>query len=34
IRASEQDLAEHAARLEAIAKAAGAPALWTQLTQQ
>lgn len=34
IRASEQDLAEHVARLEAIAKAAGAPALWTQLTQQ
>jgi len=34
IRASAQDLAEHAARLEAIAKSAGAPALWTQLTQQ
>jgi len=34
IRASEQDLAEHASRLEAIAKSAGAPALWTQLTQQ
>ena len=34
IRASEQDMAEHAARLEAIAKSAGAPALWTQLTQQ
>jgi DNA polymerase-3 subunit epsilon len=28
-----EDLAEHA-RLEAIAKSAGAPALWTQLTQQ
>ncbi|WP_370695320.1 DNA polymerase III subunit epsilon [Pseudomonas sp. FP453] len=34
IRASEQDLLEHAQRLEAIAKSAGAPALWTQLTEQ
>ncbi|KAF1012030.1 MAG: DNA polymerase III subunit epsilon [Pseudomonas fluorescens] len=34
IRASEQDLAEHAARLEAIAKSAGAPALWAQMAQQ
>src|SRR5476651_1054369 len=34
IRASEQDMIEHAERLEAIAKSAGAPALWTQLTQQ
>jgi len=33
IRASESDLAEHAARLEAIAKSAGAPALWTQLVE-
>ncbi|MGU9859318.1 DNA polymerase III subunit epsilon [Pseudomonas sp. LF245] len=34
IRASEKDLVEHAQRLEAIAKSAGAPALWTQLTEQ
>ena len=34
IRASEQDLVEHAQRLEAIAKSAGAPALWSQLTEQ
>ncbi|KAF1029302.1 MAG: DNA polymerase III subunit epsilon [Pseudomonas sp.] len=34
LRASEEDLAEHAARLEVIAKSAGAPALWTQLTEQ
>ena len=34
IRASEQDLAEHAARLEAIAKSAGAPALWAQLDRK
>jgi DNA polymerase-3 subunit epsilon len=33
LRASENDLAEHAARLEAIAKSAGAPALWTQLVE-
>lgn len=33
IRASEHDLAEHAGRLEAIAKSAGAPALWSQLSQ-
>ena len=31
IRASEAELAEHAARLAIIAKAAGAPALWAQL---
>jgi DNA polymerase-3 subunit epsilon len=31
IRASEDDLAQHVARLEAIAKAAGAPSLWQQL---
>ena len=30
IRASEDDLAQHVARLEAIAKSAGAPALWQQ----
>ncbi|QIH08396.1 MULTISPECIES: DNA polymerase III subunit epsilon [unclassified Pseudomonas] len=36
IMASEAELAEHQARLEAIAKSAGGPALWTQLleTQQ
>ena len=33
IRASEAELAEHAARLEIIAKSAGAPALWTQLVE-
>ncbi|MEZ1319411.1 DNA polymerase III subunit epsilon [Pseudomonas fluorescens] len=33
IRASEDDLAQHLARLEAIAKSAGAPALWQQLTE-
>ena len=33
IRASEAELAEHAARLEIIAKSAGAPALWTQLLE-
>jgi DNA polymerase-3 subunit epsilon len=32
IRATQGELEEHAARLQAIAKAAGAPALWTQLT--
>jgi DNA polymerase-3 subunit epsilon len=31
IRASNAELAEHAARLAIIAKSAGAPALWTQL---
>ncbi|MBD1552019.1 DNA polymerase III subunit epsilon [Pseudomonas typographi] len=31
IMASEAELAEHAARLEVIAKAAGGPALWAQL---
>ncbi|MCE6984522.1 DNA polymerase III subunit epsilon, partial [Pseudomonas frederiksbergensis] len=31
IRASEQELELHMARLEAIAKSAGAPALWQQL---
>ena len=31
IRASDAELAEHAARLAIIAKAAGAPALWAQL---
>ncbi|NBA95948.1 DNA polymerase III subunit epsilon [Pseudomonas sp. R5(2019)] len=31
IRASESELAEHVARLEAIAKSAGAPAMWVQL---
>ncbi|MGO4611801.1 hypothetical protein AB4142_36240, partial [Variovorax sp. 2RAF20] len=33
IRASEAELAEHASRLEVIAKSAGAPALWTQLAE-
>ena len=33
IRASETDLAEHRVRLEAIAKSAGAAALWTQLEE-
>ncbi|WP_260961329.1 DNA polymerase III subunit epsilon [Pseudomonas citri] len=33
IRASESELADHVARLEAIAKSAGAPALWTQLAE-
>ena len=33
IRASESELAEHLARLEAIGKSAGAPALWTQLAE-
>jgi len=33
IRASESDLAEHAARLEAIAKSAGGPSLWAQLIE-
>ncbi|NWA03695.1 DNA polymerase III subunit epsilon [Pseudomonas gingeri] len=33
IRASESELAEHLARLEVIAKSAGAPALWTQLAE-
>ncbi|MES2820305.1 MAG: DNA polymerase III subunit epsilon [Pseudomonadota bacterium] len=33
IRASEVELAEHLARLALIEKAAGAPALWTQLEQ-
>ncbi|WP_025128332.1 DNA polymerase III subunit epsilon [Pseudomonas sp. PH1b] len=33
IRASEAELAEHQARLEIIAKSAGAPALWTQLLE-
>lgn len=33
IRASEDDLAQHVARLEAIAKSAGAPALWQQLAE-
>ncbi|KPA88889.1 MULTISPECIES: DNA polymerase III subunit epsilon [Pseudomonas] len=33
IRASESELAEHQARLEIIAKSAGAPALWTQLAE-
>ena len=31
IRASEDDLAQHVARLEVIAKSAGAPSLWQQL---
>ncbi|WP_407311066.1 DNA polymerase III subunit epsilon [Pseudomonas sp. nanlin1] len=31
IRASEAELAEHAARMDAIAKSAGGPALWSQL---
>ena len=31
IRANEAELAEHAARLEVIAKAAGSPSLWAQL---
>jgi DNA polymerase III subunit epsilon len=31
IRATDAELAEHAARLAIIAKSAGAPALWTQL---
>lgn len=33
IRASEAELAAHAARLAALEKASGAPALWTQLEQ-
>ena len=33
IRASESELAEHAVRLEAVAKAAGATPLWTQLLE-
>ncbi|WP_430444497.1 MAG: DNA polymerase III subunit epsilon [Pseudomonas piscis] len=33
IMASEAELAEHQARLEAIAKSAGGPALWTQLLE-
>ncbi|MGH8384530.1 MAG: DNA polymerase III subunit epsilon [Pseudomonas sp.] len=33
IRASEDDLAQHAARLEVISKSAGAPALWLQLAE-
>ncbi|MVW88961.1 DNA polymerase III subunit epsilon [Pseudomonas sp. PB101] len=33
IRASEDDLARHAARLEIIGKSAGAPALWVQLVE-
>ena len=33
IRASDAELAEHEARLAVIAKAAGAPALWTQLQE-
>ncbi len=33
IRATESELAEHEARLAIIAKAAGAPALWTQLQE-
>lgn len=33
IRASESDLAEHDVRMAAIAKAAGAPALWVQLQE-
>ncbi|WP_288098220.1 DNA polymerase III subunit epsilon [Pseudomonas sp.] len=33
IRASEDDLARHVARMEAIAKSAGAPALWVQLAE-
>ena len=33
IRASDSELAEHEARMAAIAKAAGAPALWVQLQE-
>ncbi|MDE1163870.1 MAG: DNA polymerase III subunit epsilon [Pseudomonas sp.] len=33
IRATDDELAEHAGRLEIIAKAAGAPALWAQLLE-
>ncbi|WP_166359450.1 DNA polymerase III subunit epsilon [Pseudomonas akapageensis] len=33
IRASESELAEHAARMEAIAKSAGGPPLWVQLQE-
>ncbi|WP_419710839.1 DNA polymerase III subunit epsilon [Pseudomonas sp. NFX224] len=33
IRASEDDLAQHAARLEIISKSAGTPALWLQLAE-
>ena len=33
IRASEDDLAQHMARLEVIAKSAGAPSLWQQLAE-
>ncbi|WP_213875852.1 DNA polymerase III subunit epsilon [Pseudomonas sp. dw_358] len=33
IYATEAELAEHGVRLEAVAKSAGAPALWTQLLE-
>ncbi|MGC5699067.1 DNA polymerase III subunit epsilon [Pseudomonas sp. NFXW11] len=33
LRASAEELAEHQARLEIIAKSAGGPALWTQLSE-
>jgi DNA polymerase-3 subunit epsilon len=33
IRASEDDLAQHVARLETIAKSAGAASLWQQLAE-
>jgi DNA polymerase-3 subunit epsilon len=33
IRASEDDLAQHMARLEIISKSAGGPALWLQLAE-
>jgi DNA polymerase-3 subunit epsilon len=33
IRASDEDLAQHMARLEIISKSAGAPALWLQLAE-
>ena len=34
ITASEAELADHAARLAAIEKSAGAPALWAQMEEQ
>jgi DNA polymerase-3 subunit epsilon len=33
IRATEEELAAHMARLEIIAKSAGGPALWTQIAE-
>ncbi|MCY1463446.1 DNA polymerase III subunit epsilon [compost metagenome] len=33
IRATEQELEAHVARLEAVAKSAGSPALWQQMSE-